>query len=73
MRFEYYILIFYGIKERIMLNFRLEEKRMLENFVNQINKNAKIAIYGAGNAGSGIKEYIEKSRPDIKILFFVDA
>lgn len=56
-----------------MLNFRLEEKRMLENFVNQINKNAKIAIYGAGNAGSGIKEYIEKSRPDIKILFFVDA
>ena len=46
---------------------------MLKNFVNQIKKGSKIAIYGAGTVGIGLKHYIEQNRPDIKIVFFVDA
>ena len=46
---------------------------MIEQFINQIKKDLKIAIYGAGFAGVGLKKYIETYRKDLKIMFFVDA
>ena len=46
---------------------------MIKNFVDQIKKDLKIAIYGAGYAGIGLKKYIEKNRKDLKISFFIDA
>lgn len=45
---------------------------MFEEF-GVIKKDSKIAIYGAGSVGAEIKKFLEANRPDIKILFFVDA
>ena len=37
---------------------------MIKNFVDQIKKDLKIAIFGAGYAGIGLKKYMEKHRKD---------
>lgn len=46
---------------------------MIEEFVNQIKKGSKIAIYGAGYAGLGLKKYIQENRKDICVHIFIDA
>lgn len=46
---------------------------MIKQFVEQIPFNSKIAIFGAGFAGCGLRRYIEENRQDIKIVFFVDS
>ncbi len=46
---------------------------MLKEFVSKIKSNSKIAIYGAGLSGVGLKKYIEENRQDIEILFYVDS
>lgn len=46
---------------------------MLKKFTDKIKSGSKIALFGAGNSGSGLKKYIEENRPDIKILFYVDS
>ncbi len=46
---------------------------MLKEFFDNIKKNSTIAIYAAGIHGIAFKNYIEKNRPDIKILCFFDA
>ena len=45
---------------------------MIEQFINQIDKNATVAMYGAGTIAQKLKEYIDKIRPDINIKFFID-
>ena len=46
---------------------------MLKEFLNNIKKGTTVAIYGAGINGIEIKKYLEKERPDIKILCFFDT
>lgn len=45
----------------------------VKRFVEQVSQNCRVAIYGAGNAGCGLKKYIDEYRKDINIKFFVDA
>jgi len=40
--------------------------------IKNISKDLKIAIYGAGLVGLLVKHYIEKNRPDLKIVCFFD-
>ena len=46
---------------------------MIKEFIQQIPNNSKIVIYGAGTCGKKLKRDIEKFRPDIKILYFLDS
>ena len=45
---------------------------MIEKFINKIDKNANIAMYGAGTVAQKIKKYIDENRPDINVKFFID-
>ena len=45
----------------------------VEAFVEKIPENSRIAIFGAGFAGIGLKKYIDENRKDIKITFFIDS
>ena len=46
---------------------------MLKEFTDRIKQNTKIALYGAGSSATSIKKYLEKNRPDVKILFYIDS
>lgn len=46
---------------------------MIKDFLNKLDKNARVAIFGAGVCGRQLKLEIEKNRPDIKIQFYVDS
>ena len=46
---------------------------MLKDFISQIPQNSKIVILGAGICGQAVKKEIDLTRPDIKILYFVDS
>lgn len=46
---------------------------MIKDFVDKIPNNSRIAIFGAGNAGKGLKNYIDVNRKDVKILYFFDS
>ena len=46
---------------------------MIKSFIEKIPQNSRIAIFGAGNAGKGLKNYIDVNRKDIKILYFFDS
>ena len=46
---------------------------MIRDFVKQIPTGSKVAIFGAGIAGCGIKQYLEENRKDIKLLYFFDS
>lgn len=40
--------------------------------ISSLAQNTKVAIYGAGEAGTSVKKYIQAQRPDIKIVCFFD-
>jgi len=42
------------------------------NQIDNIPKDSRIAIYGAGEVGLLIKHYVENNRPDLKIISFFD-
>lgn len=46
---------------------------MIKSFVEKIPPNSKIAIFGAGFAGCGLKRYIDENRKDIKTVCFIDT
>lgn len=46
---------------------------MLKELLNKIDKNSKIALYGAGTTALFIKNHIEEKRKDVKIEFFIDS
>ncbi len=45
----------------------------IAEFVNKFPKNCRLAIWGSGYTGIMIKEYLEKHRPDINIVLWVDT
>lgn len=47
--------------------------QIVQDFVNKIPHNSKIAIWGACECGVNLKNYINQNRKDIKILFWVDS
>lgn len=51
----------------------MREFNMLKDFISQIPQNSKIVILGAGICGQAVKKEIDLTRPDIKILYFVDS
>lgn len=40
--------------------------------IKSLPQGAKVAIYGAGEAGTSVKKYIQENRPDINIVCFFD-
>lgn len=40
--------------------------------INEIPQNSRVAIYGAGEAGTSVKHYIDANRPDLKVVCFFD-
>ena len=46
---------------------------ILENFVSNIKTDSKIVIWGCGNAGKLLFNYINENRKDINIVYFVDT
>ncbi len=45
----------------------------LDKFIEQIPNNKKVAIFGTGEIGIAIKNFIVSNRPDLKINFFIDS
>jgi len=46
---------------------------MIEDFAKKFPQNCRLAIWGSGYTGMMVKEYIEKNRPDINIVLWVDS
>lgn len=45
----------------------------LEKFIEQIPNGSKVAIFGTGEIGIAIKNFIDTNRTDLKITFFIDS
>ncbi|MDD3593553.1 MAG: FkbM family methyltransferase [Candidatus Gastranaerophilales bacterium] len=49
------------------------KKNPYKKLFQQIKKNSKIVLYGAGDIGKAIKDNLAKQRKDVEVVFFIDT